>query len=107
LTVAVSLNETIADLLRLGESTTSRQIYPYHPPAQGDVSPFSHEPGAKNTKPAYWGEWYKTGDRITKASQLSLTFHKSSSYLKATSPDWPKVIDTTWRSRTSDTRMAG
>ena len=49
---------------------------------------------ARHNETGYWGEWYKTGDRLTKTDQLSITFHIIS-YLKGKITDWPKVIDTT------------
>ena len=86
------LNETIADLLRLVIHHEPAN-YPYHPQLKETFLNFLMNQ-ARNTETGYWGEWYKTGDRITKASQLSLTFHIIS-YLKGDITDWPKVIDTT------------
>jgi hypothetical protein len=85
-------NETVADLLRLvihGEP----ENYPFHPQLKAAFIDFLMNQ-ARNPETGYWGEWYKTGDRITKANQLSITFHIIS-YLKGEITDWPKVIDTT------------
>jgi hypothetical protein len=85
-------NETVADLLRL-VIHHEPDNYPYHPRLKEAFLDFlMHR--ARDTDTGYWGEWYKTGDRITKANHLSITFHIIS-YLKGEISDWPKVIDTT------------
>jgi hypothetical protein len=86
------LNETIADLLRL-VIHHEPENYPYHPQLKETFLDFLMNQ-ARNTETGYWGEWYRSGDRITKANQLSLTFHIIS-YLQGDITDWPKVIDTT------------
>jgi len=85
-------NETVADLLRLVIHHEPAD-YPYHPQLKEAFLDFLMNQ-ARNTETGYWGEWYKTGDRITKTDRLSITFHIIS-YLKGEITDWPKVIDTT------------
>jgi hypothetical protein len=85
-------NETVANLLRLvihGEPKN----YAFHPQLAETFLDFLMNT-ARNRDTGYWGEWYKTGERITKTDGLSLTFHIIS-YLKGEVSDWPKVIDTT------------
>lgn len=85
-------NETVADLLRLVIHHEPSN-YPYHPQLKETFIDFLMNK-ARNTETGYWGEWYKTGDRILKTDRLSITFHIIS-YLKGEITDWPKVIDTT------------
>ena len=85
-------NETVADLLRL-VIHHEPENYPYHPQLKETFVDFLMNQ-ARNSETGYWGEWYKTGNRITKADHLSITFHIIS-YLKGEITDWPKVIETT------------
>ena len=85
-------NETVADLLRL-VIHHEPENYPYHPQLKEAFLDFLMNQ-ARDSETGYWGEWYKTGDRITKTDRLSITFHIIS-YLKGEITDWPKVIETT------------
>jgi hypothetical protein len=85
-------NETVADLLRL-VLHREPENYAFHPHLKEAFLDFLMNK-ARNPETGYWGEWYKTGDRITKTDQLSITFHIIS-YLKGAISDWTKVIDTT------------
>lgn len=85
-------NETVADLIRL-VIHHEPENYPYHPQLKDAFLDFLMNK-ARNPETGFWGEWYKTGDHITKAGQLSITFHIIS-YLRGQITDWPKVIETT------------
>jgi hypothetical protein len=85
-------NETVADLLRLIIHHEPAN-YPFHPQLKEALLDFLMN-RARNPKTGYWGEWFKTGNTITKTDRLSITFHIIS-YLKGEVTDWPKVIDTT------------
>jgi hypothetical protein len=85
-------NETVADLIRL-VIHSEPENYAFHPQLKETLLDFLMNK-ARNPETGYWGEWYKTGNRITKTDRLSITFHIIS-YLKGEITDWPKVIDTT------------
>jgi len=85
-------NETVADLLRLVIHHEPAN-YPYHPQLKQAFIDYLMTQ-ARNPDTGYWGEWFKSGDRIIKTDRLSVTFHIIS-YLKGEITDWPKVIDTT------------
>jgi len=85
-------NETVSDLFRLVLRHQPAN-YPFHPQLKDVFLDFLMN-RARNPDTGYCGEWFKTGNSITKTDRLSITFHIIS-YLKGDVTDWPKVINTT------------
>jgi hypothetical protein len=86
------LNETLSVLMRMILRQQPKN-YAFHPQLKEALMDFLMNQ-ARDPETGYWGAWYKSGDRIKKTADLSITFHIVS-YLKGEVPDWPKIIDTT------------
>jgi hypothetical protein len=48
----------------------------------------------QDPKTGYWGAWYKSGGRIYKTADLSITYH-TIAYRNGQVSYWPRIIDTT------------
>jgi hypothetical protein len=85
-------NESLSVLMRLILRQKPRN-YVYHPQLKEALMDFLMN-RSRDPETGYWGEWYKSDNRIKKTTDLSITFHIVS-FLHGEVPDWPKIIDTT------------
>lgn len=47
----------------------------------------------------YWGAWYRSGSKVLKSADLSLTYH-TISYRRGMVMRWPQIVDTTFSIKT-------
>ena len=86
------LNETLSVLVRMILNGLPAD-YPYHPGLKQALLDYLdrrwQKPGT-----GFWGAWYRSGERLVKTDDLSITFHIVR-YRKGQVEHWTEIIETT------------